>query len=232
MQRAAERPSVAGAGRAGKAAAGAGRAGKAAAGALSQAAMIVFGAGLRFGLRRPAFVLTSLAVMGGAGFFAWNATMKQTVRHPAPLLASAKPPLPKADQLKHADSSSPATTGTVPVPPARPSGPDAIGSIIRTSEGPAEAKPRTAETRPKVAEAKPAAAAPAEAKRTAQPRVASAQKALAKLGYGPITADGLLGSGTRSALEKFERDKKLPVTGDLSPKTVKQLASLSGIAIR
>ena len=47
------------------------------------------------------------------------------------------------------------------------------------------------------------------------------REALAKLGYGPITSDGLMGSATRSALERFERDKNLPVTGDLGPKTAK-----------
>lgn len=227
MQRATERASVA----------GASRAGKAAAGTVSRVLLAVLGTCFRVSARHPTLVVTSLAVMGGAGIFAWNATMQQTMRHPAPLLAGTKPVLAKADQLKRAEVSTPTTTGAVPVPPPRPSGPDAIGSIIRAAEAPtepkpraAEAKPRPAESKPKAAEAKPAA--PAEAKRASQPRVASAQKALAKLGYGPVTADGLMGSGTRTALEKFERDKKLPVTGELSPRTVKQLASLSGITIQ
>lgn len=219
--------------------------------------------GLRAAARRPAVLLAGIAILGGAGVFAWNATMKQTARHPAPLFAEAKPVAAKAEPARRAEPASPQTTGAtrpdVPLPPSRQGGPDAIGSIIRTSEGPAraaEARPRPAEARPKQAEAKkPADKKPAEVKKTAEakpaaakhaeakpkaagpagdkpaPRVVSAQKALAKLGYGPIATDGLFGSNTRLAIEKFERDRKLPVTGALGPNTVKQLASRSGISI-
>lgn len=224
------------------------------------ASLRVAGSMVAFAARRPAIVLASVALFGGAGVFAWNATMTQSARHPAPLFASAKPvpakPEAKPEPVRRAEG--PQTTGTtrtdLPTPPARPAAPDAIGSIIKASEAPVktaetkpkavETKPKPVETKPKVAEVKPADAKPkpaaeaksadakpADAKPQAQPKVASAQKALAKLGYGPITADGLLGSGTRQALEKFERDKKLPVTGGLNPRTSKQLASLSGFAI-
>ncbi len=53
--------------------------------------------------------------------------------------------------------------------------------------------------------------------------VLAAQKALQKLGYGPIKADGIFGSGTKQAIERFERDRKLPVTGDLAGRTAKEL---------
>ena len=59
----------------------------------------------------------------------------------------------------------------------------------------------------------------------------SAQKALSKLGYGPIVVDGILGAATRQAIEKFEREKNLPVTGALQDRTARKLAALSGIAI-
>jgi peptidoglycan hydrolase-like protein with peptidoglycan-binding domain len=64
-----------------------------------------------------------------------------------------------------------------------------------------------------------------------QARVALGQKALLKLGYGPLKADGLMGPGTRQALERFERDHKLPVTGELSGRTLRALAAQSNTTI-
>jgi hypothetical protein len=61
--------------------------------------------------------------------------------------------------------------------------------------------------------------------------VASGQRALAKLGYGPLKADGVMGPGTRQAVERFERDRKLPVTGEFSGRTARELTSQSGISV-
>lgn len=65
-----------------------------------------------------------------------------------------------------------------------------------------------------------------------QPKTIEAmQRALARLGYGPLKADGNFGAATRAALERFEREHKLPVRGEPSPRTLKELAAASGIAI-
>ena len=57
------------------------------------------------------------------------------------------------------------------------------------------------------------------------------QRALDKLGYGPLRADGILGSATRQAIERFEKDRRLPVTGEFGARTSRELSSASGIAI-
>lgn len=46
--------------------------------------------------------------------------------------------------------------------------------------------------------------------------IADAQRRLAALGYDPGPADGVAGARTRAAIEAFERDNGLPVTGRLS----------------
>jgi hypothetical protein len=61
--------------------------------------------------------------------------------------------------------------------------------------------------------------------------VTSGQRALAKLGYGPMKADGVLGPGTRQAIERFERDRRLTVTGDFTPRTARELAAASGLPV-
>lgn len=63
-------------------------------------------------------------------------------------------------------------------------------------------------------------------------RVNAAQEALTKLGYGPLTADGKMGSRTRRAIEAFERAQGLIVTGNLGPATVQALQATSGISIQ
>jgi peptidoglycan hydrolase-like protein with peptidoglycan-binding domain len=37
-----------------------------------------------------------------------------------------------------------------------------------------------------------------------------------------------MGPGTRQAIERFERERKLTVTGELGPRTVRELAAAAG----
>jgi peptidoglycan hydrolase-like protein with peptidoglycan-binding domain len=76
----------------------------------------------------------------------------------------------------------------------------------------------------------PATAAPATAT-AASPRVLAAQKALSSLGYGPVRLDGVPGVATRQAIARFEADRKLPVTGELSARVVKEIAAVSGMPV-
>ena len=73
---------------------------------------------------------------------------------------------------------------------------------------------------------------PANVGRTDAPeRIAAAQRALNKLGYGPLKADGSIGPGTRQAIERFERDRRLAVTGEVGSRTARELASQSGLPV-
>ena len=59
-------------------------------------------------------------------------------------------------------------------------------------------------------------------------RVIALQRALAQYGYGQIKPTGIVDAETRAAIEKFERERKLPVTGQASDRVVKELAGLTG----
>ena len=65
---------------------------------------------------------------------------------------------------------------------------------------------------------------------TAQ-RTVLIQKALNRAGYGPLKEDGAFGAGTRQALEKFEADRKLPVRGEATGRTARELTRASGVSI-
>jgi hypothetical protein len=61
--------------------------------------------------------------------------------------------------------------------------------------------------------------------------VNAGQRALARLNYLSSKPDGILGPETRQAIEQFERDRRLPVTGELGPRTARELSTASGIPI-
>ena len=61
--------------------------------------------------------------------------------------------------------------------------------------------------------------------------ILAGQRALAKLGYG-VKPDGVMGAGTRQAIERFEQDRRLPVTGEFSARTMRELSAASGIAVQ
>ena len=60
------------------------------------------------------------------------------------------------------------------------------------------------------------------------PRVIAVQRALNDFGYGPVKATGVYGPETIAAIQKLERDRKLPVTGQISPRLMRELAALTG----
>jgi hypothetical protein len=60
------------------------------------------------------------------------------------------------------------------------------------------------------------------------PRVAAVQRALSDYGYGQIEASGILDDATIAAVEKFERERKLPVTGEVTDRLVDALSALAG----
>ncbi len=59
-------------------------------------------------------------------------------------------------------------------------------------------------------------------------RILAIQRALTEFGYGQITPSGTYDPATRTAIEKFERDRNLPVTGDISDRFVRDLAAMTG----
>ena len=59
-------------------------------------------------------------------------------------------------------------------------------------------------------------------------RVLAIQRALADFGYGQIKPSGNFDPDTKAAIEKFERDRRLPVTGQISDRFVRELAAMTG----
>jgi Putative peptidoglycan binding domain len=60
------------------------------------------------------------------------------------------------------------------------------------------------------------------------PRVAAVQRALSEYGYGQIKPSGIVDESTSAAIQKFEREHKMPVTGRVSERLVSELTALVG----
>ena len=60
------------------------------------------------------------------------------------------------------------------------------------------------------------------------PRIAAVQRALSEYGYGQIKPSGVLDDSTSDAIEKFEREHKLPVTGRVSDRLISELQTMVG----
>lgn len=181
---------------------------------------------------RKFLIITSAALLIA---IAANALFFQTARHPAPLFAGAGSPTPQQGGQQAG-----LTQPVIPVPSPRPA--ELIPASITPASNRATAPARDIadllepKSRDPIAALLKSAVPPGQmpvASTTvpeASKRVASAQKALAKLGYG-VTPDGVFGAGTRQAIQRFERDRNLPQTGEVAGRTMRELTAQSGIQI-
>ena len=186
-------------------------------------------AALAFLTRRPGRTIAGATITALVTGVILNAVMFQTGRHPAPLFgapqsvtASARPAAQVAPPLPAPRPVAAAPAAAAPAP------------VVTTRAAEVPAAQRAAEPAPVVAKKDPIGALiKGEGIADSAPppsRVAAVQKALIKTGV-VLRADGVMGSSTRQALERFEQERKLPVTGDLSPRTLRELAAQSGVPI-
>lgn len=96
-----------------------------------------------------------------------------------------------------------------------------VGSQIR-------ARSQTPGSRKQSAATPPARPDPIGELLTPSDRVMAVQRALSEFGYGQLNASGILDPDTQGAIERFERQHRLPVTGQLSHRVVRELASITG----
>jgi peptidoglycan hydrolase-like protein with peptidoglycan-binding domain len=90
-----------------------------------------------------------------------------------------------------------------------------------TGASPAAGRPLAVRNEVAAERATPSSPAPSR-------RVIALQRALAEYGYGQIKPSGIVDSETHVAIERFERERKLPITGQASDRVVRELAAMTG----
>lgn len=155
--------------------------------------------------RRPKDAVCLGLAVAAAGYIVLNALFLQTGRHPAPIFAEVAQP------------AAPVSAG-VPTPPAKRQA---------SARLPAATLPAAP---PKVIAAVRAGSQTDPIAELLEPanRTMAVQRALAEFGYGQIKPTGTVGPETKAAIEKFERERKLPVTGQVSERLTRELAAMKG----
>jgi len=196
---------------------------------------------LRILLYSPKDVVAGLLAFAAVSAIIANALFLQAGPHPAPMFAAMKgvgsPPSAPASSTSvnllprprpaEADIVPPETRPVEPKPAeprsAEPKTPDPVANLMRTTTAPA-AQPAVA--RP------PAPIPPSSRAETTQStgsrRVVAVQRALTEYGYGQLKPSGTIGPDTLAAIQKFERERKMPVTGQVSDRLVRELAVVIG----
>lgn len=59
-------------------------------------------------------------------------------------------------------------------------------------------------------------------------RIVAVQRALADFGYGQVKPTGIYDPETRAAVERFQHDRSLPVSGEVTDDFVRELAAVTG----
>lgn len=143
---------------------------------------------------------------------------------PEPAPPAAKPTKADAAALKAVILKTEAQPASKAEKKREPASRDQIAAMLGGAETPAKPTQPKARALPQTKpQAQPQPKPEAQAQAPSE-GVASAQRALQRLGY-VVKPDGVMGEGTRRAIEKFERDNGLPAKGELSPKIAKLLAS-------
>lgn len=177
---------------------------------------------VRYTLENPVRVLGSACLAVAAVSFTLNALFFQQGRHPAPLFAAKV----EAPVSAPAPAAAAPAAQIVALPPERPA------DLPARKDAPAvsAAAPQNRDAIGDLLKGGVVSAPAADPKQEQVRSVAAVQRALNRLGYGPVKADGVYGAGTKLAIERFERDRKLPVSGEMSPRVLKELSAASGTA--
>jgi Putative peptidoglycan binding domain len=197
----------------------------------------------RWAGRRGRHHLSILAIgvfIAAAAAILLNALLWQRTRHPAPFFSRAGPaapivvPLPR---LHSAVAAIQAQDKPVEKPAAQRSPVEMPPLETPTNGQPRQSgltssPPYDEISRLLTAPPEPPARPTTKAATSAAPSklVLAVQRALVKLGF-VLNPDGVAGPLTRQAIERYERDHGMPVSGDLSPAIARKLSAETGIAI-
>ena len=213
---------------------------------------------LRVLLYSPKDMLAGLIAFAAASAIITNALFLQSGPHPAPMFGSAVAPsttllmpnpLPRprpaeADALainepKRSDASlfDPKPVEPPPEPKQleqravaqRP--PDPRGNDARTGDPMANLVKATTSTPAPSTAPRPPAPIPVTGSIGGAKRILAVQRVLTEYGYAQLKPTGILGPDTRAAIEHFERERRLPVDGQVSDRLVRELYAATGHAV-
>jgi peptidoglycan hydrolase-like protein with peptidoglycan-binding domain len=183
---------------------------------------------MRILLHSPKDLLAGSLAFAAVGAIVANAMFMQAGRHPFPMFGSGVPIVPQANPLPRPR---PVEADTAVARPAEPSA-HAEGSSASSAQSAAPSRGASGQGARSPA---PVAAAPhgdpVADLINATRRVAAVQRTLTEYGYGQLKPTGTVGTDTQAAIRKFEQARRMPVTGQMSDRLVRELVAMTGRAI-
>ena len=186
------------------------------------------GFAMRVLLHSPKDMVAGALAFAAVSAIIGNALLLQAGHHPAPMFGSAvavpsavlaPSPLPRprpSDVMIKPVETAPSESKPIELKPADP-----LANLVKATTASPVASPIIA--RPPA----PIPLAPATSALGSR-RVAAVQRSLTENGYGQLKPTGTIGSDTQAAIQKFERERKIPVTGQMSDRLVKELTAMVG----
>ena len=163
-----------------------------------------------------------------------NALLLQAGRHPAPLFGTVVTmpaevptpanPLPRPRLVEAISEPKPAEPKAADPKAADPRSADPLANLVKATS----AMPVTPSAVPRPPASIPVSTNSDAVSGAASRRVAAVQRALTEYGYGQLKPTGTVGSDTQAAIQKFERARKIPVTGQMSDHLVRELTAMIG----
>jgi len=202
------------------------------------------GLAMRILLHSPKDLVAGVLAFAAVSAIIANALFLQAGHHPSPMFGSvvAVPaagltpasPLPRSRPVELA--AKPADTSSPESKPVESKPAELKPVEIKPAE-PKAAEPKSADPLANLVKATTATPVTANVPRPPAPiptaaqgarRVAAVQRVLTEYGYGQLKPTGTIGSDTQAAIQKFERERKLPLTGQMSDRLVRDLVAMTG----
>jgi hypothetical protein len=207
-------------------------------------------------LHSPKDTVAATLALAAIGAIVTNALFLQTGPHPSPMFGSvvtlpapgapqagplprARPADTKADATPSTDSK-PADTKSAEAKSTDPRASDLKASDVkasdaRTADPMANLVKSTAAPTATSSIPRPPVSVPVAHDEALSPggtrRVAAVQRALTDYGYGQLRATGVAGPDTQAAIMKFEHARKIPATGQVTERMVRELGMMIGHSI-
>ncbi len=183
---------------------------------------------MRILLHSPKDAVAGALAFAAVSAIVANALFLQAGRHPAPMFGSVVV-MPAVAPASPRPRPRPVEADAIQPEPKQPeprSAADPLANLVKTT-GAASVMPN--------AFPRPPAPIPASSHGDAGTipgagprRIAAVQRALTEYGYGQLKPTGTAGSDTQAAIQKFERARRLPVTGQVSDRLVRELTAMIG----
>jgi len=185
---------------------------------------------MRVFLHSPKDVIACALALAAVIAIIANALLMQDGRHPAPIFGAVTA-LPAVASVPAGPLPRPRPVeADVPLPEARPADlrtADPLTNLVKTTS----TVPATTANIPRPPMTVPVSTRVDSVPVSGSHRVAAVQRALAEYGYAQLKPTGVVGPDTQAAIQKFEKARKLPITGQVSDRLVRELASTIGHSI-